>query len=264
MKCALLVGINYRNTPNELDGCENDVDNIEIVLKDTLQFDSIIKMTELSKKSELVPNYNNILEQLDLIIDKCNKGEITQFVFHFSGHGTHIRDRNGDETDNQDECICALDDNITDDELYEKFKQFPSTCSVFCLMDCCHSGTILDLKYRYVKGNKNTIENKKSKINSDCNIVMLSGCKDNQYSADYDFSNIFYENDFQGAMTNAFIKTLEKSRYELTFFKLLKYIRRELRKNDFDQIPQITSNQRIKRTDVFITKKNNGPLFLIA
>ena len=262
MSYALLIGINYHDTESELSGCENDVDNMETLLKNNLNYNNIIKMTELSENIDYKPTCSNILQQLDIVIDKCKKGEITNFMFHFSGHGTYIRDTNGDEKDRKDECICGIDDVITDDVLYSKFIQIPSTCSVFCLMDCCHSGTILDLKYRYIKGNKNTIENKKSKLNTNLNMVMLSGCKDKQYSADYNFSSNNYDEDFQGAMTNAFIKTLEKTNYELTFFKLLKYIRKELKKNKFTQKPQITSNQIIKRTDVFVTKKTKQPLFI--
>ena len=59
---------------------------------------------------------------------------------------------------------------------------------------------------------------------------MLSGCKDKQYSSDYNFSNNINKDDFQGAMTNAFIKTLKKYNYELTYYRLLKYIRREFKK----------------------------------
>ena len=62
-------------------------------------------------------------------------------------------------------------------------------------------------------------------------------------------------------MTNAFIKTIKKYNYELTYYRLLKYIRRELKKNRFTQKPQITSNKKIKRRDIFITKKNK-PLFI--
>ena len=261
MKYALLVGINYRNTENELAGCENDVDNIEYILKNKLDYKHIIKMTERSDEYIYKPTYNNILNQLDNIIDKTKKGEITELMFHFSGHGTYVNDINGDEKDKKDEAICALDNIITDDQLYQKFIQIPSSCSVFCLMDCCHSGTILDLRYKYIFGNISTIENKKSKIDSDLNIVMLSGCKDKQYSSDYNFSNNINKDDFQGAMTNAFIKTIKKYNYELTYYRLLKYIRRELKKNRFTQKPQITSNKKIKRRDIFITKKNK-PLFI--
>jgi len=47
---------------------------------------------------------------------------------------------------------------IRDDELFEKFiVPMQSGVTVTCLMDCCHSGTVLDLPYMFVAdGNNNS------------------------------------------------------------------------------------------------------------
>jgi hypothetical protein len=32
---------------------------------------------------------------------------------HFSGHGTQVRDRDGDEADGKDEAICTIDEKVS-------------------------------------------------------------------------------------------------------------------------------------------------------
>jgi hypothetical protein len=70
-------------------------------------------------------------------------------VFHYSGHGSQKPDQNGDEADGLDETICPLDYEtkgmITDDRLAEIVKSLPADRTLFAVLDCCHSGSGLDL-----------------------------------------------------------------------------------------------------------------------
>ena len=68
------------------------------------------------------------------------------------GHGTKLQDDNGDEEDGFDEALVPLDyaekGMIRDDDLFDiLIKPLADGVSMFSLMDCCHSGTILDLPY---------------------------------------------------------------------------------------------------------------------
>lgn len=68
---------------------------------------------------------------------------------------------NGDESDGYDETIIPVDygtyGQIRDDVLYKKLiGSMRSGVNLTCVMDCCHSGTVLDLPYKYVANGSST------------------------------------------------------------------------------------------------------------
>ena len=72
--------------------------------------------------------------------------------FDFAGHGSQIADRANEEEDGFDETLIPGDyadaGPIVDDEIYSWFvtKVSPGV-HVVAMIDCCHSGTALDLPY---------------------------------------------------------------------------------------------------------------------
>ncbi|KDQ21675.1 hypothetical protein BOTBODRAFT_61312 [Botryobasidium botryosum FD-172 SS1] len=75
-----------------------------------------------------------------------------ELFFYFAGHGEQVYDQDGDEDDGMDESILPVDHNgdvdqdIVDDDIFEYMvKPLPAGCKLTALVDCCHSGTILDL-----------------------------------------------------------------------------------------------------------------------
>ena len=85
------------------------------------------------------------MHRLNAMVEKAQPGDF--LFFHFSGHGSQIRDRDGDELrDQMDELICPYDMNwdngyITDDMLNEIFTQLPPGVFLEVILDSCHSGT---------------------------------------------------------------------------------------------------------------------------
>jgi hypothetical protein len=74
---------------------------------------------------------------------------------HYSGHGGSIPDDDGDEADGMDETMVPVDyqsaGQIRDDDIYDHLvKKVPAGCHLTVVMDCCHSGSILDLPYTVV------------------------------------------------------------------------------------------------------------------
>ena len=99
----------------------------------------------------------------------------------YIGHGGNVRDRSGDEADGRDETLIPLDyaraGQITDDILLKELV-LPMAKGVFAtsIMDCCHSGTILDLPYRFTADGKQEGMEEVEEFGSSNLIQSLLGC----------------------------------------------------------------------------------------
>lgn len=253
-KKCLLIGINYRKSPSELRGCINDTLNIKkfLIGQKFCTNKDIILMND-NCQGNLYPTRKNILQQLNALVQLAksehSKGKKTHFFFHYSGHGTYLRDKNGDESDGRDEALVPIDAEnsglIVDDQLKRQIiDKLPSSCKMTVLVDACHSGSSMDLKYTYKINSIAKKTDKKANCNIDkrqgetrCAIVKVSGCTDSQTSAD-----AYISGQFQGAMTGSFLKAYRKG---ITYNALILQIRKYLRKGGFSQIPQLTSGKHI-------------------
>ena len=149
-KLALLIGVDkYRSrSVSNLRGCVNDIDDMEHLLMNRFDFDDN-QVLRLTNENATRTNIIQAFEQH--LIDKADAS--TAVVFHYSGHGSQTRDRNGDEVDGLDETIVTHDSrtseggrivrDITDDEIHALFRRLAKkTPHVTFLFDSCHSGTI--------------------------------------------------------------------------------------------------------------------------
>ena len=66
------------------------------------------------------------------------------FLLTYSGHGSQVPDKNGDETeDGYDETWVLYDRQLVDDELYALWSKFAAGVRIVVLSDSCHSGTAI-------------------------------------------------------------------------------------------------------------------------
>ena len=243
-KRALLVGINYTGTSNELYGCINDVNSIKERISSN-GFTSINTITDLTTKK---PTRDNILNDFKGLLTSSQAGDLLFFLY--SGHGSYALDRNGDEADGYDELIVSSDlKGITDDEFKTIIQQnLKQDVTLFAMFDSCFSGTMLDLRYQYMDSlnyDKYT-ENEKQAITVG-NVFMISGCTDEQTSADAVFNNRP-----NGAMTWSLLESLKQKPNE-SWRELVKNMRDILKTSEFDQIPQFSSGSFVNiDTPVFI------------
>jgi hypothetical protein len=239
-KNALLIGCNYIGTQSELSGCINDVENIQNKLKTQYGFNSIVIMTDNTSKK---PTKANILDEIKVLLNNSKSGD--KLFLGFSGHGTYTKDTNGDEKDGLDEMFVPLDFNcISDDEIKICINNnLKKDVTLFALFDCCHSGTILDLRYQYFDSENydNSTENLKE-TETIGNLIMISGCMDNQTSADAYINSMY-----QGAMTWSFLDTVSK-KPKLTWIELIKTMRSSLKTSTYQQIPQLSSSKKLDLT----------------
>jgi hypothetical protein len=137
-KFALLVGINYRNSPYELFGCINDALNIRSLLLEKYNYEEKnIKL--LTDDTQTKPTRQNILNELTNLLVHSISGD--KLFFAFSGHGSQIFDKSGDELDGIDELIIPIDlKYILDDELKTILdKHLKEGVELFALIDSCHT-----------------------------------------------------------------------------------------------------------------------------
>ena len=229
---ALLIGINYFGTDNELYGCINDTNSIKSLIS-SYNFQKISILTDNNEKK---PTRNNILEEFKNLLINSQSGDV--LLFFYSGHGSYILDKNNNEKTGKDQLIVPCDLNeILDDELKNIIQlNLKKDVTLIALFDCCHSGSILDLKYQYMdslENNKFTENINETETNG--NVIMISGCSDIQTSADATINN---KN--QGAMTWAFLEAF-KSEQNITWRNLLIKMRNLLKQSNYKQIPQLTS-----------------------
>jgi len=221
MKKALLIGCNYTSIPNaRLYGCINDIINVRNVLIDAYGYNpsDIIMLRDDINNATSLPTAKNIMDNLTKII--AGSPSCEEIWIHYSGHGSHIADNNGDESDRYDEVIIPLDYQkvgvITDDIIFAVIKN--SKCKTLLFFDSCNSGSVCDLQWNFENRNGLFIKtmNPNHEI-SNPNIFMISGCKDSEYANDI-YSTIYAE--ACGSFTNALIECLRNSGHNIGILTL--------------------------------------------
>lgn len=247
---ALLIGINYTGTRNELKGCANDAVNMKRLLGQAgFPNDQMVVLSDdrsaagnggYGDKNSFLPTFANIRRGMQWLVHNASEGDI--LFFHFSGHGAQVADKTGVEEDGFNETILPSDfqksGQICDDEIFGTLVYpLPSGVRLTSVMDCCHSGTGMDLPFDY--------DLKRSRWTADVNpahsrgdVMLFSGCEDDQTSAD-----VQGKGQAGGAMTQSFLAALqENSRPTCAGF--IGTIRKQLKRRGFTQRPQLTSSQR--------------------
>jgi hypothetical protein len=256
VKRALLVGINkYKMAGADLQGCVNDVTNMRDILLKYFGFttgDIQVLMDERATKK-------NIMERLTWLITRAKADD--RLLFHYSGHGSQIVDRDGDELkDKMDEIICPHDMDwesnfISDDDLRAFFADLPKGVNLEVVLDSCHSGTgtreilaikgrpaELSFKPRFLpppvdiacRADEDMEVRRLLKGNNSMNHVLFAGCRDNQTSADG-----YINGSYNGAFTYYLCKHLRDTQGTTTRAELIKRVRASLKFNGFSQIPQL-------------------------
>ena len=238
---ALLFGLNYKHCKNsQLNGCINDVNMFSKFLKEKFEFETecITDDTDKLGTSKL----GMITNLYKLALETHSKN--LDFVFlHFSCHGGFIKDKSGDEKDRRDECLVPSDYEtngmLVDDEIQKILGFINPKTKVFCVFDCCHSGTIADLKYSWKNPKKPIVENIHSRIKT--KIISISGCKDNQTSSDA--YNILDDDKYSGALSAFLLICLQENKnITKDVFQLVDKLREKLKANGFRQYPMLCSS----------------------
>jgi hypothetical protein len=263
-KKALLTGINrYRIPGADLRGCVNDVKNLKAVLMQYYGF--------AEKDIRLVTDYDatkkTMQTEITNLLSKAKRGDV--LVLHYSGHGSNVPDKNGDEADHRDEILCPTDldwnDPLLDDWLRTTFDTLPAGVNLTIIMDCCHSGTITraiqppdaPIIERFlpspwdlvavesgralrgkVRGKRAELRRRarrsKELVPVEIPEFLITGCRDTQTSAD-----AYINGTYNGALTYHIVAAIKEKGGKLTYRELHDRTIQLLKKGRYSQVPQL-------------------------
>ena len=259
-KKALIVGINYPGTSHELRGCVNDANLVNTTIRDQYGFSDIRMLLDNDATTA------NMIAGLNWLVDSAQAGDI--LYFHYSGHGSQMRDQNGDEADGLDEIICPVDLDwvtkvIRDDDMKRIFESVPAGVNLTVTLDCCNSGSGLDQANQYqtfgladksfeaetampgrflpppaevVALMEGMVEFKPRALsrNVDTSGMLISGCQSHQTSAD-----AYIGGQFIGACTYFLVKTLRDGNWTGTYKATVDSMNTQLASYGYTQRPEL-------------------------
>ncbi|WP_448875324.1 caspase family protein [Desulfobulbus propionicus] len=270
-KKALCIGINdYPGTANDLSGCVNDANDwTQVLTQNGFSVEQLLDAA--ATKAAMVAAIGNM-------IDNAVKGD--SLIFTYSGHGTWVPDRSGDEPDGRDEALCPYDLStkgaLLDDEIHTLFSRRAPGVLIVLISDSCHSGSV-------TRGSEEDIDPDVPRIRfmppeawmarEDLppaalrmaiprggftragGDLLLAGCRDTEYS---------YDTRFKGRPNGAFtyyaLKTLREAQPS-TYEKWFNAIRAYLPSTRLPQTPQIFGSKTARRFKICNYSAHNVDFF---
>jgi hypothetical protein len=277
-KLALTIGCSYKSTQYQLNGTINDAKNVSNLLGN-IGYSVTFMNDNLPNTSPLYPTMNNILNQIRSVLTLAQPGD--DVVIFYAGHGIQLLANSLNtpesdgivESDGQDEALVPVDFSIktdtkgksnflnviVDDTLNIMLRTFGKQgVRILIICDCCHSGTVCDLKYSYGYNGKISGDISDSVTKSDIYfdvgddspldstkpiksvVISLSGCKDEQVSWE-DVPSFNKTGGKQGLLTSAFIHTITTDKASIRdIFLILKNVQQYTA--SYKQNPKVSSN----------------------
>jgi hypothetical protein len=258
---ALLIGINRYQIPGaDLRGCVNDVTNIRAALLKYFAF----RAADIRTLTDLRATKSAMQSAIKALVSSGKAGDV--LYLHYSGHGSNVPDKNGDEADHRDEILCPSDldwkDPLTDDWLRTAFNKLKARVNLTVVMDCCHSGTntrailppdapivprylpnpwdlMAEESRRTLRGSfpgsaARAARKRSDIVEADIGETLIAGCRSTQTSAD-----AYIGRTYNGALTYSLVAAVQAARGKLTNRELHAATLQRLKAGDFDQVPQL-------------------------
>ncbi len=245
---ALLVGINQWDPASRvrpLRGCLNDTKAVEIFLLENLNIPSdhikILRDNEATREGIISAFHDHLINN-----PAIQSGD--QIFFHYSGHGARVRDMQGIEPDGYHESLVAYDSrtpgktDLLDKELGELLEELANAkgSNITVILDSCHSGSgTRDLPIdesiplsreiepderplppdiaakiaRLAGASRSTTPSVAGWTSGDMPYVLISGCRDEQLSREYEGSPRLWN----GALTYFALEYLKRMPADATY-----------------------------------------------
>ncbi|XP_041015887.1 metacaspase-3-like [Juglans microcarpa x Juglans regia] len=239
-KRALLCGVTCRGAGgniSRLEGPVNDVKEIKkLLIKHFGYTEECIRVLtdqEENKNKSTIPTKENIEGSLKWLVKDAESGH--SLVFFFSGHGRLLR-----QPESCHVCLvdCTGEGMIPNSYINSTIvRPLKEGVTLYAIVDACHSGSILDLKYEYNQQSINAegrwIEKKSDDNQSKADqkatngglAICLSACRDdvNTPESNANSSGQGMAETSMGAMTYQLIKMVSKEHpAKVTYEDILK------------------------------------------
>lgn len=193
-----------------------------------------------------------ILAEMDRLVERVATGD--EVLLFFSGHGSQVTDREGDEGDGLDETLVPVDSaregwgkgknrDITDDEIHRWASEVLAiTPHLVLLFDCCHAATLHRPLWpvRSVPADRRPVHRlPPSPIGRDRDIdagpspTVLSACGDLQLA--YELPAALGQP--RGVFSHALVRGLAEAGPSTTWRELAERVRAEVADQPVDQVP---------------------------
>lgn len=261
---ALLVGVNKYGGGADLRGCVADT----TAMYEWLARNRGLKTSMTQILTDGQATRANILRRLQWLAGQ--DAEVA--VFCFSGHGTRVQDLDADEETGFDQAIVPVDYQraglILDDDLRRIYLTVPRQTKLIALLDSCYSARsdrgLFDSFKNYMKRRSPRVlppelisdEAIKKTYASQLwqappaarNVLLLSGCRDFETSADAYFGN---KAGYRGAFTYHLQRAIQILGPKADPLAIIEETRRTLAAGKFTQIPQLTGPPEWMRKPIF-------------
>jgi len=266
MNRALLAGINQYPSPNALNGCIDDVNDMAdfLVSKCNFAHDDVRLVTDARATAK------NILDRLGWLLTGIAKGD--RILFHYSGHGAQVATRNPQgQTDKFDEVICPVDFSFDDDSTMIRDKDFvrlfgniPAGVEFVWVSDSCFSGG-LTKAFAAMPKNVTMLKKKTYEVPADIawrnetavsknikplgmkgaakqlNVALISGCSATQESMDAEINGRF-----NGALTYYLLTVLKGANgLKMPLTQVVRTVLQDLEQNKYTQTPELLGSPAI-------------------
>jgi hypothetical protein len=269
-KRAICIGINdYPGTGSDLDGCVNDARDWRRLFE-AKGFDVEWLLNGDATRQAIRAQIRNLTE---------NAAEDDYLAVHYSGHGSFVPDKDGDEPDGFDECICPHDITsngvITDDELFELFSLRPKSVKLVFFSDACYSGTIARfaptssipsatrgrrqqrslvrflppstfLKGRALASLRSSTSSRRSSPPGRHAGLLMAACQDDERSRED-----WFNGRANGAFTYVAVRAIGKLPKDATYLDWYYKIRQSLPTQQFPQTPSLYGTNSLKQSVIF-------------
>lgn len=219
---SLHIGLD-RVDPDQYEGWSGDLLACEYDAKDMVRlaksqgFETSSLLTKKGKADAVIGAIKDAARTLE-------SGDL--FFLSYSGHGGQVPDVSDDEPDRSDETWVLYDRQLVDDELYQLWSLFEPGVRILVLSDSCHSGTavrqtlaavrpsalrdrvdipapngmrampreLVEPVYRAHQDMYDRIQKDTplgDAVEVQAHVLLLSGCQDNQTSADGQRNGLF-------------------------------------------------------------------------